>query len=260
VCERKTKYVPSKGPAVHAGEEWAYRKRAVDTVTRILVVRVGKRQPPRVLIRFLDDSYEGREEWVPPGRLVVEWSNVEAWQAREDRWERVALLSEGVDGTAAMWAAAMVFEVAASEDVLCMLYNKFAGVLCVSDPATAAQLLDAGPSVFLESESAFIDEDGTTVIPWTTALRLAQSAAPRYADAILEELKRTSARLPSAPSTERTMEVVKTAGTPRLKSALKSTPCGSQSINCFASGAATMSSSAATNCWLYEPKYAPSAS
>jgi hypothetical protein len=85
--------VPRKGPDVHAGDEWAYRKRAVDEVTWVLVTKVGIAKPPRVLVRFLDDKFEGHEEWVPPGRLQVLWADVDAWQAREDRWKEVGVPS-----------------------------------------------------------------------------------------------------------------------------------------------------------------------
>ncbi len=181
--------MPVKGPVVHPGEEWAYRKSAVDQVTAVAVTKVGTSKPPRVKVRFLDDRFEGREEWVPPSRLVVEWANVEAWQEMEARWDAIAIPSEGVEGTAEMWAAAMVFDAAVPEDIVCMLFNRFAGVLRVNDPARAADLLGVDPTVFRESKSAFVDEEGSVVVPWTTSQRLAQSAAPKYAEALLRKVE-----------------------------------------------------------------------
>jgi hypothetical protein len=50
------------------GEVWAHRARQVGDVAAVEVLRIGNQQPPRVFIRFVDDVFEGRQEWVPrPG-------------------------------------------------------------------------------------------------------------------------------------------------------------------------------------------------
>ena len=64
------------------GKSRAYRARQVDP-------RVGAQKPARVLVRFVDDEFEGREDWVPPARLKVPWSEVEEYRAREERWNRL---------------------------------------------------------------------------------------------------------------------------------------------------------------------------
>lgn len=61
---------------VEPGESWAYRARGVDLLVEVVVVCVGTRKPARVLVRFVDDEFEGREQWVPPVRLKVPWSEV----------------------------------------------------------------------------------------------------------------------------------------------------------------------------------------
>ena len=172
------------------GEEWAYRARAVDEITPVRIIKVGVRQPPRVIVRFLDESYEGREEWVPPGRLQVAWADVRSWQARQDRWERVAIPSEGIYDTPEYWAASTVFDVVVPEEILHMAYRGSAGVLCVSDLDKAAELLEVHPSVFVEDSRTFLDDDGTTIVPWTTTLTLAKSSAPKHVDAILRRVER----------------------------------------------------------------------
>ena len=50
-------------------QRWAYRARQVDEFVEVSVVRLGTQRPARVLVRFVDDAFEGREEWVPPARL-----------------------------------------------------------------------------------------------------------------------------------------------------------------------------------------------
>jgi hypothetical protein len=180
--------MPFRSPEVHVGEEWAYRERANANLTPVRVTKVGSARPPRVKIRFLDDAFEGREEWVPPSRLKVLWADLDAWRAREDRWDAVAVASVGVDGTPELWAAETLFEVVAGEDVLSMGYREHAGVLCISDASKAAELLGTDPSNFLADELAFVDEDGTIVVPWHVTLELARDAAPKHAEAVLREI------------------------------------------------------------------------
>jgi hypothetical protein len=56
-------------PAV--GELWAYRARQHDPLVQVAVVRLGARTPRRVLVRFVDEEFEGLQDWVPPARLKV---------------------------------------------------------------------------------------------------------------------------------------------------------------------------------------------
>ena len=183
--------MPSRSPEVNVGEEWAYRERANANPTPVRVTKVGMASPPRVKIRFLDDTFEGREEWVPPSRLKVLWADLDRWRAREDRWDAVAVPSVGVDGTPELWAAETVFEVVAGEDVLSMGYREHAGVLCISDASKAADVLGTDPSNFLADELAFVDEDGTIVVPWNITVVLARDAAPKHADAVLREIAKS---------------------------------------------------------------------
>lgn len=74
-------------------EVWAYRARGVDPLTPVRVVRHGQNTPPRVLIHFVDEQMEGREEWVPPARLKVPWAEVDDFIAVEARWQAVYDLS-----------------------------------------------------------------------------------------------------------------------------------------------------------------------
>jgi hypothetical protein len=186
--------MPRKGPGVHEGETWAYRKRAVDGVTPVRVVKLGTAKPPRVLVRYLDEKFEGSEEWVPPGRLHVPWADVDAWQAREDRWKEVGVPSVGIDGTPEFQAAVTFIDVAIPPDVLDISWDNLAGVLHVVDAPKAADLLGVDPIAFLEDKRAFTDDDGQIVVPWTTTLPLVRSAASKYAEALLAELEKEDRR------------------------------------------------------------------
>jgi hypothetical protein len=71
------------------GEPWAYRARAVDRLDEVEVVRFGAKAPPRVLVRFVAPEHEGREDWVPPGRLKVPWELQAAFLTHERQWAEV---------------------------------------------------------------------------------------------------------------------------------------------------------------------------
>jgi len=67
-------------PAVPAaGELWAYRARGQDPLVQVAVVRLGVKTPQRVLVRFVDEEFEGQQDWVPPARLKVPWSGVDEY-------------------------------------------------------------------------------------------------------------------------------------------------------------------------------------
>jgi hypothetical protein len=69
-----------------AGESWAYRARQEAR---------NAARPARVLVRFVDERFEGRQEWVPPARLKVPWAAVGVFREREARWDRIDKLGIG---------------------------------------------------------------------------------------------------------------------------------------------------------------------
>jgi hypothetical protein len=57
-------------------QRWAYRARQVDELVEVSVVRLGTQKLARILVRFVDDAFEGREEWVWGSRTrppVLTW-------------------------------------------------------------------------------------------------------------------------------------------------------------------------------------------
>jgi hypothetical protein len=74
---------------VEQGRLWAYRAQAKDLPARVEVLKIGQKRPPRVKIRFTDDEFEGREDWVSPSRLKVLWNGLAEWLAWERRWGSV---------------------------------------------------------------------------------------------------------------------------------------------------------------------------
>jgi hypothetical protein len=43
-----------------------YRARQIEDVVEVEVLKIGTQRPARVLVRFVDERFEGRQEWVPP--------------------------------------------------------------------------------------------------------------------------------------------------------------------------------------------------
>ena len=60
-----------------------------DPLVEVEIVRIGTQRPARVLVSFIGEAFEGRQDWVPPSRLKVLWSDVESYLAREARWARI---------------------------------------------------------------------------------------------------------------------------------------------------------------------------
>jgi hypothetical protein len=57
--------------------------RQTDPLVEVEVMRIGTTRPARALARFVDDSFEGKQEWVPPARLKVPWVDVDRFRRRE---------------------------------------------------------------------------------------------------------------------------------------------------------------------------------
>jgi hypothetical protein len=84
-------------PEPREGERLAYRARQIDDVVGVEVLKVGTQRPPRILVRFADDRFEGRRDWVSPARLKVLWAAVDTFRDREARWDRIFDLGVGFD-------------------------------------------------------------------------------------------------------------------------------------------------------------------
>jgi hypothetical protein len=76
MTQRSLEHKAADGTAVEAGQSWAYRARQSDALARVTAVRLGSQRPARVLVKFIDEAFEGRQEWVPPARLKARWD----WQ------------------------------------------------------------------------------------------------------------------------------------------------------------------------------------
>ena len=179
---------PQGGPA--AGELWAYRARGQDPLVQVAVVRLGVKKPQRVLVRFVDDEFEGRQDWVPPDRLKVPWSGIEEYAARERRWDEVLQPSLGVSLTEEL-AASSIFDLLIPEDMAELGWNAKRGTVLIHDVSGLANLLEVAPAVLREPAS--FEEDGDLISPWTVALAVARRATEREPHKVLADVEKDEA-------------------------------------------------------------------
>jgi hypothetical protein len=177
---------------LRVGSEWAYRQRRDDPIVCVRVLRVGKERPLRAKVRFLDDEFEGREDWVPRTRLKAPWAELGSWQAREERWEAVRRAPAATYSSPEYWATDYVLSSITDlgVEVGC---GRNATVLSISDPDALADLVGLTAQELGTDAPAFIDNDGSLVAPWATSERVARRVAPLRAKQLLAGIERREA-------------------------------------------------------------------
>jgi transposase len=179
----------TSAPAV--GEAWAYRARSNDPLVQVVAVRIGVKTPKRVLIRFVDDEFEGRQEWVPPGRLKARWQDVDEFTKRERRWEAVMSASPQADSPEET-AAGVIFDLLIDPGLAGLGYNATSGIVTIRDVARLAAHLDLDPYE-LRADPLSFEEDGCVVAPSSITGLVAKRAAERDPDAVLRYVEREEA-------------------------------------------------------------------
>jgi hypothetical protein len=156
-----------------AGELWACRAGHQNPLVQVAVVRLGVKKPQRILVRFLDDEFEGLQDWVPPARLKVPWGGVDEYLARERRWELVSQASTDASDAEEL-AASIVFDLLVSEDLARLGWNTTRGIIRVHDVSGLASSLDLAPAALCDPTS--FEEDGDLISPWTVTAAVARRA------------------------------------------------------------------------------------
>ena len=170
-------------------ERWAYRARRIDDLVEVEVVKTGTQRPARVQVRFVEERFEGRQEWVPPARLKVRWSAVGEFLHREALWDRIAELGIGEDPRRS--AAEQVFDTLIDSAIARMEYNN-SGCAWVIDSGRLAAVTALDPALWLTCAEAFHDGP-ELVVPWPITEKIAQSAAERQPNPLLEIVERDEA-------------------------------------------------------------------
>ncbi len=176
-------------PAV--GEAWACRARYQDPLVHVVVVRFGVKTPRRVRVRFVDGEFEAREDWVPPARLKARWQDIDAFIAREHRWEAVVSVSPDYDAPDES-AASIVFDRLTDSGLARLGYNAERGVIRIHDIDGLAASLDLDPAE-LRADPVSFEEEGDLVASWPITLKVARRAAERDPHRILRYVEHEEA-------------------------------------------------------------------
>jgi hypothetical protein len=161
---------------LQVGESWAYRARHVDDVVEVEVLKLGTQRPARVLVRFVDERFEGRQEWVSPARLKVRWSAVGAFLESKARWDRIFELGVGLEDPGD-GAANQVFDTLIDRGIARMEYRE-AGECRITDSHGLATLTDLEPAAWEHCPDAF-REGQDLVAPWPITEKIAAAVARR---------------------------------------------------------------------------------
>lgn len=165
------------------GQRWGYRARGADPLVEVEVLKLGTQKPARALVRFVDESFEGREEWVPPARLKVAWDGAPEFEAREARWDAVDT-HPGLDESPTDYAIGEVFEAAIDVEIAEPVY-RYAGVTSIRNASALAARLQLDEAVLRADPLAFEDE-GALIVPWATTEQIVRRTCDLYADAVLQ--------------------------------------------------------------------------
>ncbi|XVS66015.1 hypothetical protein ACQPYE_08165 [Actinosynnema sp. CA-299493] len=179
---------------MEVGQEWAYRANQRDRVARVQIRRIGTKRPPRVLIRFVEDEYEGREEWVSPARLKTTWDKAAEWLAHDQRWAALHDASWRPRDDHELVAAEMVLDDRAALSSVETGLGKDAGILFIRDLPALAKLLDLDATELTSDPLSIPQDDGAWAVPFATMLVVAQRAAQVLADEVLDEVSRDEAK------------------------------------------------------------------
>ncbi|MGW0731625.1 hypothetical protein [Streptomyces sp. NPDC002851] len=175
---------------MEAGEFWALRARATGPVSRVEVLRVGSKRPPRIKVRFTADEEEGREAWVPRSQLRVLWEQVDEWLARERFWNELVEASPSRDAPERR-AADAVFDACPWVELADIGYSRRDdGVLYVHDVTAFAEALEESTDFFTRDELTVVYDDGSAVAPWPVTLACARKGAVLHAERVMQDVER----------------------------------------------------------------------
>lgn len=184
------------------GELLAYRKRAIDPLEPVTYLRHRRGNAKKdmySLVRFESEDADGREEWVPDGRLKCPWDEAEKFEAVERQWAPV-LLASRID-RATEEATWRVLEVALLDGLLgntcppahvpnqsSSSWYSFVNLDSLSElTGIAVDVLRGDPTSF--------EQDGEWVLPASTAALIAEKLAARDPAPILKQVERDEQEL-----------------------------------------------------------------
>jgi hypothetical protein len=172
-----------------AGQVWTYRERVRSADCPVERTKYLQAAPKgnKCLVRFLDR--DGREEWVPRGRLIVLWDEREAWLENERRMAAVVEVSahayetpqfEAVSSLLSDWGFIDGIRLGWSQDELCTVQIEELSAVC--------EQLTMDPDDLRREPLAFTNDDGLFVGPWSLAVKIARRVAELHGEAAMEQV------------------------------------------------------------------------
>lgn len=169
------------------GEHYAYRVKYSGPLVEVELLKIGTQKPARVQVRFVEESAEGRIDWVPPNRLKVPWFAVDAFRSLEAKWD--ALLAAGEDeDTPSYWAASEVIDSLVESEVAETQYRSNGG-LRIRNASKLAAALDWPESDLLLEPSSF-QEGSDWLVPQPMTGAIAKRLCQLNPEAVLALVER----------------------------------------------------------------------
>ncbi len=179
------------------GKRYAYRESRTyygAPVTPVEVIKLEPKIKGKVRVIHLDGEYAGLEQWVAKLRLVVPWSESDAFCADERRALIAADISCCTERTILKETVNCVLD--AAHDVCRKGYGftewtgLYGGLLHITDFDEFVNGLSLDRDGLLSEPGAFIDRHGAYVAPFATAVQLAQDLCRRFPVQILSSARR----------------------------------------------------------------------
>jgi hypothetical protein len=165
-------------------------------------------------VRFVDEVFEGRAEWVPASRLKVRWEQAGPWRDEARRWTAARSASAQARGSVELWAASMVVDAVADLRVLRLGWRRDAGLLLTSDLDGMSVVVGVDPAVVTDDPLAFCTSEGLWVAPWEVTRRVVECAARRHAARVLALLEKDENAEVAAAARRALLEPASTTGVP----------------------------------------------
>lgn len=189
-------------PTIVVGGRFGYRQQVRALGEPLRPVEVVRESPPRLQkarIRWLGGELEGLEEWVPKGRLVVEWAEAEAFLRDEHSiikaWESQPELRHTTE-----WEAIQeVFFGLPRDAGVDLAYDaREEGFVEIEDLAAFSAKYGIPVHEVRAVPHAFTDRFGTFKAPYPFALRVAQLDCTLHAREVLGRIQKEEEKLQRA--------------------------------------------------------------
>ncbi|MBG0560785.1 hypothetical protein [Actinoplanes aureus] len=165
------------------GDEWVYRLRDTEPSERVRIKAVTpKKTTASIEVEFLDDGH--RVQTVPSSRLKTRWANVEAYDAQQAAWQRIADFElDSVEQS----AVSTVYSTLIPEEVAELDWRPVENATIIKDRAALTEILQMPVDELLEKVPWLTTDEGTVVSPAGT-IAIAEVACRAHSHTILEHV------------------------------------------------------------------------